>query len=367
MRKAAFLLIAAVAASSAYAQFAPLSANTAYHEGIVICAQYPSGWTVSGMDLGGLSICFISPRADIMDPSDLMDVSQLLKDGEPFAILGTFTPEAALAFGKDLGDGENPLSGLYESLGEELERQTTENISTAGSMGTLVTGRWGDEGQTVAYVASAKTVQGAVAFFIGVSSFEDADAYRDAFALMHGSFTLKGGPEGIPSGNQGFNRLASGRLGVDYPSDWHPLWLETKGMKAALFTVTPLTFETFQDMDFPPTGNEESIAMIAIASGEELEGISGMTPDEILGNLSQGLGTKLQTLEKGSVTLNGLDGRRTGVSFTDKDGGKKNAFACAAVDPSGVMYMFVGISPAQRYTADKKKFEAMVRSFSFRP
>ena len=55
------------------------------------------------------------------------------------------------------------------------------------------------------------------------------------------------------------------------------------------------------------------------------------------------------------------------IAFTDRDGGKKNALIIVSLDGSDRFYAFVGISTAQRFSADKKKYEIMATSFRYKP
>jgi hypothetical protein len=366
MKKIITALLALSAAVGAYAQFSQAAVPLAFHEGVVLSTKYPAEWVISGFDMDGMTAYTFSPESGLVDPFDFLDISGSIDAGLPFAVIVTISPEMLKSLNEELGEGEDPLEGVYEELGEEIRTEKTGNVRIGRATGTLTTGLWGEDGSTAGYIVSARTASGGYLFFIGISPAEEADAWLETFRAMHGTVSVKDSVEGLQGGTAGYDRMSSSRLLIDYPRDWHPFWMETGFMQAAMFMPMQFSVDFFKSMDFPPT-DAESIAMVAIASGEEAESLASPGLDDLFDNIIGGLGEDPKASQKAAAVLNKLQGKSMTVAFTDSEGVKKSAYVVISIDGTDAFYAFVGISTSQRFTADKKKFEVMAKSFSFKP
>jgi hypothetical protein len=370
MRKTLLLLSLTIAAAAAAAQ-SPSAVAFRVHDGIGFSMDYPMEWLVTGVEMRGASIFIFAQDQTELDALDFLGLDEQVESGKPFALYAALSPEIAAEFGFSWKEREDALASVEEILGMEPKGTRRESAAIGITDGVLSTGPCGENGTSSAYIVTAKAADGSFTLFIAAAPAAQAREYAAVFKLMHESIAVKETPAPTQAGSQGYDRLACGGASIDYPRGWNPMWLQIgdANLKAAMFLQSQPTIVFLQEMDFPPSQLTGSFACLFIVSGEFARSMTESGSLEVvLEGMVASLGTEPQVLEREAAVLNGVDGRRMTARLTGKDGKKSGAFVCISLDTAGeTMYVFLGLSPIQSFTADRKKFEAMAGSFTDTP
>ncbi len=370
MRKTLIFLSVMIAAAAAAAQ-SPSAASFKVYDGFGFSMEYPVEWLATGMEMRGAHIFIFTPGETEMDPTDFLDLSGQMESGRPFALYASISAEKAAELGFHWKEREDALAGIGEALAMQSRSMRNEKTAIGITDGVLTTGPCGEDGAGSAYIVTAKAADGSFTLFIAAAPAAEAREHAAVFKRMHESIAVKQTAAPSPAGSQGFDRMVCGGMSADYPRGWNPVWMQIGevDLKAAMFLQDQPSIDFLRETDFPPTGFKGSFVFLFITKGEFARSmIESEELDGLIQNLIAGMGSEPQVLESGAAVLNGVDGRRMSLRLNGKDGSKIGAFISISLDAAGeTIYAFLGTSPIQSFTADRKKFEAMAASFTYTP
>ncbi len=364
MRKlAASILFAFLAAAALGAESPDAPASFTRYTMSAAGIEYPDGWQVSGMEGGGLAVAFFAPDKGLEDPFDSTDIEGLLDRGSAFALFLIATPQMADTLSIGTGEIESIIDSAVNRLGPEGEAVRIEDTSLGGLAGKLKTGSWGGEEAATASVAAAKTGQGSIVLFVCLSTDAEGERFDEAFSRMRQSITIGGTALPKAGGGPGYGRLRNATLLIDYPGDWHPVWLETPELKVALFTSMELDFASLEEMDFPPADFRQTMAVVVMASGETGADVGGMLASG-MEEMLDSLGSDPKAVERGPINLAGTAGTWLSATVTSSTDQRIGAYIAGISDAKKGAVIFLGLSPVQDFTKAKRQFETMIKSFT---
>jgi hypothetical protein len=354
MRKLAVLVLL-LSVTPLFAQ-APLSLTRYTLSGAGI--DYPADWKLSAIDGKGImAVCF-APELSVEDPFS-MNIPGLVEKGQPFTLFAIVTPEMA----KELGFSTDDLDALItDAVDRRCEGGQTSDLmdtSIGWLPGRLKTGTWGTEQISNMQMAAARTLDGSAVLFVSISGGAQRDVQREASDRMRQSISIG---SALPlAGAAGYRRLQNQGLSVDYPQDWHPLWVEMPQLKMALFAPVELELTALQD-NFAST---ETVIMVFALSGEAAAEFSGNLAGALEGMLGS-LGSDAQVTQRGPASIAGLSGARVSGTLTKQNGGKSSAYLAGALDANGRAVVFLGLSPVKGSAKLQGQLTSMMGSLLLR-